>query len=50
MKERNGVLYIWWKISDEEFDYYSNKYEYLGVGYYNEGDFSAMSLKFKVGN
>lgn len=48
MVEKDGILYIWWNISDSQFAYYCSKYEYLGSGYYNDEDISIMALKFRV--
>ena len=48
MAEKDGILYIWYKINDFEFRVYCNEYEYLGCGYYEEEDFCALALKFKI--
>ena len=44
MEEKDGYLYIWRTITDEQFDYYDSKYEYIDTVYYH----GRLALKFKV--
>ena len=44
MEEKEGYLYIWWSIDDNQFNYYCNKYDYLGCVLHRGN----LALKFRV--
>lgn len=44
MEEKNGYLYIWWEIDDNESEYYCTNYTYMGCVMYKGNP----ALKFKI--